>query len=769
MSEEIGKNKHKDKKNKYNRMILVRVVILTVLFGVCMFFPLFWKLYNISITEHDKLEQMALEQQTKSYSIGAGRGTIYDRNMNALAISADVQTVCIAPNQIKDDKQAEEIADALSALLDIPRETILEKAAKKNRANEIIKKNVEKELAKEVLTYITENKLNMQVFLEPATKRYYPNGSLASNIIGFVGTDNTGLMGLEAGYDTKLTGIPGYTISARDNKQNPLPNQYEMYYDAQDGYDLVLTIDETIQHFAEKHLETAVIENKVAERACAIVMDVKTGSILAMTTMGDFDLNEPFEITDEETRDELSLLEGTDAYGEALSNARQAQWRNKAINDTYEPGSTFKVFTAAMALEEKVFDVEKETFVCNGGVQVGKWPISCHKKAPGHGTQTFAESLQHSCNPAFIKIGNAVGPEKFYEYMRAFGFMDKTEIDLQGESRSLIAPYATYSHDAAAQAVYSFGQTFKVTPVQMITAMSAVANGGNLMKPYVVGSVLDGEGHLVESNEPTVVRQVISADTSKQMCEYLRLCVEQGTGSNAYVKGYNVAGKTGTSQKRDKAGASENGWYVVSFLGFAPADDPQIAVLVMLDEPKLEPRNIRTGGYMAAPAAGRIIADTLPYLGVMKQLAADDIQNSDIKVPFVKNKTVADAKKEADKAGLKVRVEGEGEKVIDQLPLAGSEVPATTEIVLYTEGARPGETVTMPRILGKSPEDVNNILTRLGLVLRPSGALEKGTGELRAAWQEFSEGQQVPYGQVVTVEFRNTDVADGSYTRGNAA
>jgi stage V sporulation protein D (sporulation-specific penicillin-binding protein) len=743
-----------DKKYRQDQMIRRRVKFLAVIFGFLMFIPLVYKLYDVAILQHEELEQRAINQQLRSFSITAGRGTIYDRNRNVLAVSASVETVCISPRDITEDKEAV-IANGLSAILDVDRDMIIERMGRKNRANEIIKTQVERDKADEVRTFILQNGLNRMVFLEPGSKRYYPNGSFAANVIGFVNADNTGSMGLEAVYNKLLTGTPGQTVALRDSGNRPLPNQYEMYYDAMDGFSLVLTIDETIQHFVEKHLETAVIENEVAERGCVIVMDVRTGGILAMAVKGDFDLNEPRVIADDEVRALLESLE-EEQFPSALEQAQQAQWRNKAVNDTYEPGSVFKIFTAAMALEERLVNLESARFFC-APVEVGGFTIRCHSRV-GHGSQTFLEALRHSCNPAYVDLGNLIGPAKFYDYMRAFGFMERTGIDLQGEADSIIAPFSTYSRQASAQAVYSFGQTFKVTPMQMIAAVNAVANGGTLMKPYLLSQVIGEDGRVAERFEPTPVRQVISAETSRLMREFLEECVNQGTGSNAYVKGYNVAGKTGTSQKRDIANADDLGLYVVSFAGFAPSQDPQVAILVMLDEPGLS-RHQRMGGYMAAPVAGRILADVMPYLGVLPQFKAGDAIAVDVTVPFVRRSSVADAVRAAEKSGLTARVAGDGGTVTDQLPAAGVRVPSGTEIILYTEGTRPEEIVDVPNVIGKTPEQANALLTNAGVFMRPIGAQPAQDKILTAAWQEYA-GQTVPYGSVITVEFRSTDVGD---------
>jgi stage V sporulation protein D (sporulation-specific penicillin-binding protein) len=750
--------------NKQNRTVLIRVGILAGIFGVVMFIPLVVKLYEVAITMHGEYEARAIEQATRSFPIIAGRGTIYDRNGNALAISASVETVCISPRDIARHKEPEAmknlIADGLSELLDVDRAMIVERIGRTHRASEIIKTQLEREDANEVRAFINENKLNSMVFLEPGTKRYYPNGFFASNVIGFVGSDNTGLMGLEAVYDRHLTGTPGRTVRARTGSGSPMPNQYEMYYDALDGYDLILTIDETIQHFAEKHLETAVIENEVAERGCVIVMDVKTGAILAMATKGDFDLNEPRIIADEETRRLLDSMDD-DSRPKALEESQQAQWRNKAVNDTYEPGSVFKIFTAAMAVEENLYNLDTARFNCSGSVLVGGFTMRCHRRQ-GHGSQSFLETMTHSCNPAYITIGNKIGPRNFYDYMNAFGFFERTGIDLQGEVRPVEGThyhsYNTFSSQASSQAVYSFGQTFKVSPIQMITAVNAVANGGVLMRPYLLSHVEDSGGRVVERNDPAPVRQVISGDTSKIMREILEECVNQGTGSNAYVKGYNVAGKTGTSQKRDIPNSDALGLYVVSFSGFAPSHDPQISILVILDEPGLA-RTQRMGGYMAAPVAGRVFADALPYLGVLPQYKPGESMSVDVTAPFVKRLSAADAAASAQKAGLNVRVIGDGNEVTDQLPAAGVRVPAGTEMLLYTEGTKPSEAVTVPNVRGMSPERANQALTDAGVFMRPIGAQPSPGNVLQAAWQEYA-GMDVPYGTVIMVEFRRVAVSD---------
>lgn len=753
-------------RGKSNRSLLVRTIALMVIFGFGIFVVLGVKLYSVSVTRHDELQQMAVNQQTRSTVITPNRGTIYDRNMNVIAMSVSTETVKIDPINIKTDEQREFVANGLSVILGIDREKLLEQT-KKNNHYEIVAKKVDKEVADLVRSFVIENKLGDMVGLDPDSRRIYPNNNLASTLIGFVGTDNTGLDGLEAKYEADLQGTPGQIVVAKDAKGSTMPTQYEMYYDASDGNDLRLTIDESIQHFLEKHLETAVIENEVAQRACGIVMDVKTGGILAMATKGDYDLNEPFVITDEELKGEVEALRGTEEYSQKNSDALQAQWRNKAVSDTYEPGSTFKMFTAAMAIEENLVS-DGDHFNCAGSVKVGKWTINCHKRA-GHGSQTFLEAIMHSCNPAFIAIGNRVGPEKFYSYMQAFGFMDTTGVDLPGETsnKGLVHSYEVYSKDPAAQAVYSFGQTFKITPIQLITAVSAVANGGYLMKPYVVQDWLDQDGTVIKSTTPTVVRQPISTETSKKLCLMLEqvVCNPEGGGKNAYVKGYRVAGKTGTSQKRDVVGASEQGLYVTSFVGFAPADNPEIAILIMLDEPG-GPRNLRMGGYMAAPVARRVLADTLPYLGIAPQYSADEITGIDVAVPNIKNKSVEEAKKILKELGLEATVNGSGDTVLDQVPINGVQIPSTAKVILYTEGEKPEEKIAVPDVSGKTPEQANTMLANAGLYMKAAGARSASSSSVVAAWQEITAGTEVPIGTIVQVEFRDSSVGDyGGSTR----
>ncbi|MCL2084242.1 MAG: penicillin-binding transpeptidase domain-containing protein [Oscillospiraceae bacterium] len=745
---------------RIGRGITGRTIFLMVTFGILAFVPLVLKLYQVQISEHSKYEGMAVDQQTRNTVISPERGTIYDRNMKALAISASVYNVCVNPNGIKTDAKRAEISRGLADILDLEAASIDERirsnAGKQYLA---VKLRVEEEEEKAVRQFILDSSLSGMIWLEPNTKRYYPYGNFASNILGFVSNDGQGVEGLELKYNQQLTGTPGRIITARDTQGISRSLQYEKYFDASNGMDMILTLDETIQHFLEKHLSAAVVENMVTKRAIGIVMDVKTGGILGMATSPSYDLNNRNEITDPAVQALLAGLEG-----EELSSARNAallaQYRNKAVNDTYEPGSTFKIVTAAVALEEKVVTMA-DRFSCSGSIRVPgiSDPVSCHRKI-GHGGQSFIEGIQNSCNPVFVTVGLRIGRQKFWEYMQAFGFFEKTDVDMPGESSSIIAPYSAYNYSDVSLAVYSFGQTFNVTPIQMITAASAVANGGKLMWPHIAGEFRDKDGNAVETVQPRMVRQVISAETASKLCAALEEVVKDGTGRNAYVSGYRIAGKTGTSQKSQLPKDERYGHYVVSFLGFAPADDPQIALLVAMDEPMKGDANLRSGGQMAAPLAGRILADILPYIGLNAQYAPGSLEMMEIMTPNLKELPIADAERILSEMGVSYHIEGNGGTVIDQLPAQGLMVPLSAKMVLYTESRRPEGVVGVPDVTGKTPETANKLLVDAGLYMKISGVADNRSTTVKAGRQDIMPGEEVPIGTIINVEFIDVSVAD---------
>ncbi|MCL1819899.1 MAG: penicillin-binding transpeptidase domain-containing protein [Oscillospiraceae bacterium] len=743
-----------------HRGILVRTIILMGLFGVAIFVPVAIKLFQVQITNHELYQEKAVQQQTSDTILAPARGTIYDRNMKTLAVSASVNTVSVNPRNV-DAEDMEFISESLAEILELDAEDVAEKIKKNkeaNRAYVAIKQKIERDEAEKVRVFIDENNLKSTVYLDPDTKRYYPYGNFASNTIGFISTDGIGLEGLELQYNEKLTGTPGRIVSTRESGGKTLPQPFERYIDATSGLNMVLTLDEIIQHFLEKHLATAVIENQVSKRAFGIVMDVKTGGILAIATSPSYDLNNRTVITDPAVQAQLAGLEGEE-LDKLRSEALLAQYRNKALSDTYEPGSTFKIITAAIALEEKVVSMN-DRFSCGGSIRVAGWdkPIHCHKRI-GHGGQSFLEGIQNSCNPVFISVGLRIGRQKFWDYAHAFGFYEKTGVDIPGESNSVIHSWEQYNYSDLTLATYSFGQTLNLTPMQLITATSAVMNGGKLMKPHILSAFTDPSGMIVEEYSPTVVRQVVSEETSALVREALEGVVSVGTGKNAQVKGYRISGKTGTSQKTYLSEDERLGKYVVSFVGFAPADDPQIALLVALDEPG-GPLLLRSGGNMGAPLAGRIMADILPYIGVKPQYSADDLAGRELQTPTFKGLSLDDAIDAAKNEGLKYRTEGEGDTVIDQLPIAGVIIPATAEIVLYTDSDKPETMVTIPNVIGKSPEQANKLITDAGLYLRVSGATGVYSSTIVAAVQDPPAGTDVNLGWVVNIEFRDTSIND---------
>lgn len=692
----------------------------------------------LQIHDGEKLQKEAIEQQTRDRMIRSKRGTIFDRNGKPLAVSASVETVSAIPNEIMQSGKSKEIGDKLAEILSIDAGEVYKKITRKS-SYEIIKRKIEKEQAESIRMYITENNIK-GIMLDEDSKRYYPFGNFAAHLIGFAGTDNQGLNGIEIMFDKYLKGLPGRIVSAKNAIGTDMPYKFERYINPEDGVNVVLTIDEVIQHFVEKHLETAVIENKVSMGGAAIVMDVNSGEILAMSTKPDFDLNNPFTINNEDVLRELQALEGEN-YQKRLNQELQSMWRNKAVVDTYEPGSTFKIITSAAALEENEVKTS-DHFNCSGSVTVGGYRLKCWRHYRPHGAQTFIEGVLNSCNPVFIELGLKTGAQAFYRYVKAFGFLEKTGIDLTGEAVGLFHQLSNFNELELATA--AFGQGFQVTPLQMITAISAVANGGNLLKPKIVKQFTDKDGNVLKSFENRVVRQVISQETSKIMRETLESVVSEGTGKNAYVKGYRVAGKTGTSEKLPRG----SGKYIASFIGFAPADNPQVAALIMLDEPIGE---AYYGGVIASPVIGKILDDTLRYLGVETKFTEQDTLLMEIKVPEVRNLEINQAEKQLKSSNLLYKVEGTGNIIIDQLPKPGARLPEKSMVILYTENATLVSKTVVPNVIGKSVMEANKMLKNSGLNIKVSGF---GT----ALSQAPEAGLEVPPGSIINVNFMVTEV-----------
>lgn len=734
-----------------HRINMVLAVMILLGFGT-----LVVRLYFLQVVEGEFYQKKAIEQQMRSTTISAQRGTIYDRNMKTLAQSATVFTVFISPAEITTEESRTLIADGLSEILGVDREKVMEATKKTGSYYERIKSKVEKETVDKINAYLVEHSLK-GVYPEPDTKRYYPYGSLASTVLGFTGSENKGAYGLESYYDKILSGTPGLVTSAKNAWGTDMNFTYQQMYDAQDGNSLVLTIDEKIQHFLEKNLETAVTEHQVGNRATGIVMNVKTGEILGMATKPDFDPNEPNKLGDPAAQARVDALKGNEeAYKAALQQAQYDQWRNKAISDPYEPGSVFKLITAAAALETHTVSANGSTFYCPGFYTVAGRDIGCWKNG-GHGTITFAQAIKFSCNPAFMMTGQRLGAEEFLNYLDLFGFTSATGIDLPGESDAYLHPKATLMDpNMASLSSASFGQTFKVTPIQLITAVSASINGGKLLQPYVVKQVLDKDGNVISTTQTVVKRQVIAEDVSNELALLAEHVVADtdGSGRRAAVPGYRIGGKTGTSEKIDQKVNGEVTKHVMSFYGFAPADDPEIAILVILDEPAL---NNTYGSVIAAPVVGSIFSEVLPYLGYEPSYTAEELSKADVATPYLIGQNPHDAQSALTQQNLKCRIIGEGGKVVRQVPGAGEPIPKNGTVILYTDSTVEQTTVTVPDVVGLSGAQANRTILNAGLNIRVDGEKIENQGSV-AISQNPPAGTQVDLGTVVTVTFATKNV-----------
>lgn len=741
-------NRKSEKVRRANRIIQNRTMILMAVLGVLVFLILVIKLFSLQILRHDELEAKALDQQTRSTEVAATRGTIYDRNGNIMAISATAETVFLSPLEMdralsdKDNPVAwtkDSVAQKLSEILEINKEGILKKMERTDSQYEVLKLRVEEDVADQIRTFINDEGV-VGVYMVTDAKRYYPYATLASQIIGFVGTDNYGLYGLEARYNDVLDGETGLVVSTKDPTGSDMLYGYEQYYKAQNGSDIVLTLDATVQYYVEKALSEMVTSTE-AQGATGIVMDVETGAVLAMASSPTYDLNDPSAVYE-------SRLASLVKDGQLdLADAQLRQWRNRAINDTYEPGSTFKVLTLAAALEEGVID-ENTTFDCTGSIHVLDATIHCSNRA-GHGHQTLEQTAGNSCNPAFITYGLRLGTEKFYRYMKDFGLVNGSGIDLEGEALGIFAPQETASE--LDLACYAFGQNFNTTPVALISAQAACINGGYLHTPYVVERVVDSEGNVLSSHDSTPVRQVVSEETSALVRQCLEYVVSSGTGRNGQVHGYRIGGKTGTADK------GNTGEVVLSFMCFAPADDPKYIMLLTLDSPTGEGRG---GGGTVAPYASRIMGEILPYLGVEPSYSAEELLGSDTTVNYVIGMTVADAEEKLKSKGFSVKVVGDGGTVTDQTPEGGTVIPGKSRVILYAGSEKPDTLCTVPSLVGLSPSEANMAVSSAGLLLRFTGTTDSGSGSVRVINQSEAAGAQVEAGTVISVQLSDSGVTD---------
>lgn len=711
------------------------------------------KLIWVQLIKGDYYKEKALQNQLSDTVVEAQRGTIYDSNMNVLVQSATVWKIFVDPVSIKTETEkygkdvAGELAENLSSLLKVKKEDVLA-ACKKDSRYEVIKEDVEHEDKQKVLEYTTENKYTSCVGVETATKRYYSSSSFASTVLGFVGSDGQGIEGIESYYDDTLTGTAGRIVTAKNAQSGSMPNNYESVIDSSDGSSIVLTIDDVLQYSLEKNLEQAKT-NADAKYTYGVVMDVNTGAILAMSNKPDFNSDEPWKIKDKAVRKEVSAITDKKERAQAESDALIAQWRNRTISDTYEPGSVFKIVTAAAGLEEGVVKPE-DTYYDSGSIKVEDRTYHCQLRT-GHGLETLSEGLQNSCNPWFITIGQKLGVHNFYKYFEAFGFTEKTNVDLPGEATPA-AGVTYHTEDEMGRvelASESFGQSFQVSPIQMITAVCAAANGGKLMQPYIVKEVLDAEGNVTSTTQPKIRRQVISESTSRTLSLMLEEVVKYGTGKNAYVAGYRVAGKTGTSEKLGTLKDDTGKKYVTSFVAFAPANDPKVAVLIAVDEP--QGGNIG-GGTNAAPSVAAVIEEAMKYYNVQPQYTEEEMSKLEKATPDVSGMSVAKAEALLEKNELQYIVVGKGKEVVGQSPAADRDIPTGGTVVLYTEKNYKAETVKVPDFIGLSVSEVNQLASENGLNIRFSGNnLE--SGNVTACRQSSEKNSEVEKGTIITVFF----------------
>lgn len=742
-----------------NRTIISRskkwlVVLLLVGFGLAI-----GRLFYFSIIKGDELQKKAYSLQLRDTTISAKRGSIYDTNGKTLAQSATVWQVVLAPAYFKTDEQRTYVAQKLAEILDLNQNDVYEKT-KENNYYSVVKRKVETAEKEKVLKLSKElakkYDLGNVIELIEDYKRYYPYGDFASTIIGFTGMDGVGREGIEYQYDTQLTGVPGRVITAKDVHGTEMPYKYEQKIDAQDGNNITLTIDETIQHIMEKYLQQGIKQHKVQDRAVAIMMEVKTGAILGMAVEGGYDLNDPFTIADSSTQKEIDKLPNSEKEA-AEVEALQKQWRNKAVADTYYPGSVFKVITSCMGWSDGVI-TDSSTYTCTGSYVPfeGADAIHCHNTA-GHGTQTYKQALSNSCNPAFMMIGQAVGAEKFWEYYQAFGFSEKTGIDLPGEQSDIFFGDGSGKMQPMDLAVASFGQNFAITPIQMVTAIASVGNGGKLMQPYIVKEITDSDGNVVESKTPIVKRQVVSEEVTKKVIDAMEENATTGSAKNGYVAGYKVAGKTGTSEKKiyHNDGSQE---YIASFCGFAPADDPQVCLLVYFDDPV---GDSYYGSAVAAPVFANIMSEVLPYLNVEAEYTEEEIAQMDTTAENYVGKSISEAESLVSSGGFTPVVMGSGDTVISQVPTAQSRLPQQGTVVLYTdEESMSDDVVEVPDLTNMTVAQANSTAAMYNLNISVVGSNADGEGISYS--QGIKAGSKVKSGTVISVNFEQ----DSNYGSG---
>lgn len=745
-----SKNKSKKRAEKGPAQRLrQRTAILILLILVLGFGAAVLRLTYLTTVQSSELQESAVDLQLADTTVSAKRGTIYDANGNVLAESASVWQVVMSPVNFKNDKQRQAAAKGLSEIFDLEYNDVLDDT-KQQSHYVVVKRRIESDEREKVLELIDTLKKDYNcsgvIQLLDDYKRYYPKNSLASSVIGFTGSDDQGLEGIEYEYDSYLSGTPGRIITAQNARGTDMPFRYEQNVESEDGNNVYLTIDETIQSICEKYMQKGVEDNNVLNKGVCIAMDVNTGAILAMVTTDGYDLNNPYELSAKDKKKIKSTPKKKQA--EAESAALSNMWRNKAVADTYMPGSVFKMCVASAALEENLVN-EKTSFTCTGSILVEGETIHC-SNISGHGTQNFVEAISNSCNPAFIQIGQMLGAGKFRQYYQGFGFSDKTGIDLPGEAEDSF--WKEGKMGGVDLAVASFGQNFTITPIQMITACAAVSNGGYVVQPHVVSKITDSKGNVIKTVDKKVKRQVISDDTSKKMNEYLEYNTERQGAAAGYISGYKVAGKTGTTEKRGvtKVESSFSEDYISSFCGYAPADDPQIAMLVFFDTPD---GDAYYGSQVSSPVFINIMSEVLPYLDVKTSYTDEELGYVDASAGDYTGVSVDEAKTAVEADGFTATVKGNGSTVISQIPTVSSGLQKGGSIVLYTDSDSQSETVSVPSLIGLSPDEVNNVASDYGLNVSFSGAT---TSSGTSSSQNVEAGTSVSPGTVITVSFADS-------------
>ena len=745
-----------------------RIMLVMAVLGILAFLPIAAQLYRLMVVEYDYYAAKALRNQTRTTTVTAERGNIYDRNMNVLATSVSVENVYLDPHELKQaGEDLEKISHALGEILEKDPAWIKEQATDLKQRYKQIGSRVDEETAAKIRTFINENDI-AGIHLEPNTQRTYPYGALAAQVIGFTNASNQGSEGVEASYNSFLEGKSGKVITSKGNNEMDMPFSYEKYVRSDQGDSLILTLDCAVQACLEKQMETAIARYDVQNGAFGLVMNAKTGEILAMATLGSYDPNHYLEIADEKTASALEQLKqsgDTQAYQKLRSAAQLKQWRNRVLSDGYEPGSTFKVLTMAAALDCGAIDLETN-YYCRGSEQIpGRSQLLHCWRSQGHGAEKTPQALQNSCNIAFAHIALKLGGEKFYEYIEKFGILEKTGIDLAGESKGIFFDKSlitnTEKWGTASLTSGSFGQTFKITPLQLVRAIASVVNGGNLIEPYLVSEVIDADGNTVLKQEPTVARQTISKETSDTMRTLIRSVVEEGTAKNAQVAGFSIGGKTGTSEKIDVF--DENGQRVldkiVSFVGIAPMEEPEYIVLVALDTPSRSTGIYISGGVMAAPTVGAVMADILPYLGVQRNYTEADAAGQRIVMEDFSGMTTKDAEKLLKSQSLTARFIGAGETVTGQIPAAGQTVPGASQVLLYLGEIAPEVTVEVPDFSGMNRAQAAAAAGERGLYVLVTGSDEIST-KVVVTSQDTPAGTEVSVGTTIQLQFADTGARD---------